>query len=67
MSPHGRPPPSAMEGPQGRLIDGLRAFKTVMPYLWPRHALELRVRVVVAVLALLAGKLVNIGVPFLYK
>ncbi|HVC53065.1 MAG TPA: ABC transporter ATP-binding protein/permease [Stellaceae bacterium] len=49
------------------MIDGLRAFKAVLPYLWPRHALELRVRVVAAVLALFAGKLVNIGVPLLYK
>ncbi|HWD57926.1 MAG TPA: ABC transporter ATP-binding protein/permease [Stellaceae bacterium] len=48
-------------------MDGLRALKGLLPYLWPRDALELRLRVIGA-LALLAGaKAVNIGVPFLYK
>ena len=67
MSPRGRMPPSAMAGPQGRLIDGLRALKGLFPYLWPRDSLELRVRVVLAVALLAGGKLVNIIVPFFYK
>jgi ATP-binding cassette, subfamily B, heavy metal transporter len=67
MSPRGRMPPSAMAGPQGRLIDGLKALKGLFPYLWPRDSLELRVRVVVAVGLLAGGKLVNITVPFFYK
>jgi ATP-binding cassette, subfamily B, heavy metal transporter len=52
---------------RGRLKDELRALKTLAPYLWPRDAWGLRVRVVQAVLCLLAGKLVTICVPFLYK
>jgi ABC-type transport system involved in Fe-S cluster assembly fused permease/ATPase subunit len=60
-------PPSAMAGPQGRLIDGLKALKGLIPYLWPRGSLELRVRVVLAVALLAGGKLVNITVPFFYK
>jgi len=60
-------PPSAMAGPQGRLIDGLRALKGLFPYLWPRDSLELRARVVLAVALLAGGKLVNITVPFFYK
>ncbi|HML10329.1 MAG TPA: ABC transporter ATP-binding protein/permease [Stellaceae bacterium] len=48
-------------------MDGARALLGLMPYLWPRDSIELRLRVVVA-LALLAGaKAVNIAVPFLYK
>jgi ABC-type transport system involved in Fe-S cluster assembly fused permease/ATPase subunit len=60
-------PPSAMAGPQGRLIDGLRALKGLFPYLWPRDSLELRARVVLAVALLAGGKLINITVPFFYK
>src|SRR6266436_8263263 len=68
MSPHGRP--VAVLGPprqQGRLKDELRALRSLAPYLWPRDSFELRARVVLAVVFLLAGKLVNICVPFLYK
>jgi ATP-binding cassette subfamily B protein len=67
MSPRGRMPPSAMAGPQGRLIDGLRALKALLPYLWPRDSLELRARVVLAVALLAGGKVVNITIPFFYK
>jgi ABC-type transport system involved in Fe-S cluster assembly fused permease/ATPase subunit len=67
MSPLGRPisvgPPRA----KGRLKDELRALKSLAPYLWPRDSSELRARVVLAVAFLLAGKLVNIYVPWLYK
>ena len=67
MSPHGRPisigPPRAT----GRLKDELRALKSLAPYLWPRDSFELRARVVLALAFLLAGKLVNIYVPLLYK
>ena len=67
MSPRGRMPPSAMAGPKGTLIDGLRALKGLFPYLWPRDSLELRVRVVLAVALLAGGKLINITIPFFYK
>jgi ATP-binding cassette, subfamily B, heavy metal transporter len=67
MSPRGRMPPSAMAGPKGRFIDGLKALKELFPYLWPRDSLELRARVVLAVVLLAGGKLVNITIPFFYK
>jgi ABC-type transport system involved in Fe-S cluster assembly fused permease/ATPase subunit len=67
MSPRGRMPPSTMAGPKGRLIDGLKALKGLAPYLWPRDSLELRLRVVAAMLLLVGAKIVNISVPFLYK
>ncbi len=68
MSPRGRP--LAALGPprqDGRLKEELRALKSLAPYLWPRDSLGLRVRVVLAVGFLIAGKLVNIYVPFFYK
>jgi ATP-binding cassette subfamily B protein len=67
MSPRGRMPPRIVGAPHGRLIDGLRALKELAPYLWPRNALDLRVRVVVAIGFLVAAKLVNMVIPFLYK
>ena len=68
MSPRGRPLPGL--GPprgKGQLKDELRGLRWLAPYLWPRNSPELRVRVVLALVFLLAGKLVNIYVPLLYK
>jgi ATP-binding cassette subfamily B protein len=67
MSPHGRPISVGPARPKGRLKDELQALKSLAPYLWPRDSFELRTRVVLAVGFLLAGKLVNIYVPLLYK
>jgi ATP-binding cassette subfamily B protein len=68
MSRHGRPIGVGPRRPKGSsLADELRALKSLAPYLWPRNSAELRVRVALAVVFLLAGKLVNIYVPFLYK
>ncbi|HEY1798721.1 MAG TPA: ABC transporter ATP-binding protein/permease [Stellaceae bacterium] len=60
-------PPSLAGAPNGRLIDGLRALKDLAPFLWPRQAPNLRLRVVAALGLLLASKIVSISVPFLYK
>jgi len=51
----------------GRMVDGLRALTSLGPYLWPRDALELRARVVLAISLLFASKLVNILIPVFYK
>jgi ATP-binding cassette subfamily B protein len=72
MSPHsprlvGRSSIAGLPEPEERLREGLRALKGLLPYLWPKNALELRVRVVLAVVLLIAGKLVTITVPLLYK
>ena len=72
MSPHGprmvgRSSVSGLPEPDERLTQGLRALKGLGPYLWPQGALELRVRVVLALVLLIAGKLVNITIPFFYK
>src|SRR5438874_416912 len=72
MSPHGprmvgRSSITGLPEPQERLAEGLRALKGLGPHLWPRDSVELRARVVLALTLLIAGKLVNITVPLLYK
>jgi len=72
MSPHGprmvgRSSVSGLPEPDERLREGLRALKGLGPYLWPRDSVELRARVVLALLLLAAGKLINITSPFFYK
>ena len=63
----GRSSVSGLPEPDERLREGLRALKGLGPYLWPRDSVELRARVVLALLLLVAGKLVNITSPFFYK
>src|SRR4051794_18808687 len=58
---------SGLPEPDERLGEGLRALRGLAPYLWPRESLELRVRVVLALVLLIAGKLVNITIPLFYK
>jgi ATP-binding cassette subfamily B protein len=71
MSPRGRMVGRSSFGglpePDERLGEGLRALKGLLPYLWPKNAVELRVRVVAALALLVAGKLVTITIPLLYK
>src|SRR5882762_7067988 len=72
MSPHGprlvgRSSISGLPEPKEKLVEGLRALRGLGPYLWPRDSIELRARVVLALALLIAGKLVNITVPLLYK
>ena len=45
----------------------LRTIRTLLPYLWPRGSLEMRGRVVLAVLLLVGAKVANVYVPILYK
>ena len=67
MSPRSRMPPPLAAGPKGSLREGMRALRGLLPYLWPRDAPELRVRVVGALALLVGAKAINIAVPFLYK
>jgi ATP-binding cassette, subfamily B, heavy metal transporter len=67
MSRRGRP---ILPGPprqKGRLKQELRALKSLAPHLWPRESAGLRARVALAVAFLVAGRVVNLTVPFLYK
>ncbi|TMJ63122.1 MAG: ABC transporter ATP-binding protein/permease [Alphaproteobacteria bacterium] len=63
----GRSSISGLPEPREKLVEGLRALRGLGPYLWPRDSIELRVRVVLALALLIAGKLVNITVPLFYK
>jgi ATP-binding cassette, subfamily B, heavy metal transporter len=63
----GRPITPGPPRQPGRLADELRALRALSPYLWPRESAELRLRVMLAVGFLIAGRLVNLSVPFLYK
>ena len=67
MSRRGRPVTIGPPSPNGRFKDELRALKWLAPHLWPRDSVELRARVIIAVLLLLAAKLLTIWVPILYK
>jgi ABC-type transport system involved in Fe-S cluster assembly fused permease/ATPase subunit len=44
-----------------------RAFRILAPHLWPRGSLELRGRVLLALLLLVGAKLTNVYVPIFYK
>jgi ATP-binding cassette, subfamily B, heavy metal transporter len=67
MSRRGRPVTIGPPPPKGGFRDELRALKWLAPYLWPRDSLELRARVAIAIVLLLAAKLLTIYVPILYK
>jgi ATP-binding cassette subfamily B protein len=58
---------SSMPSPSGDTAAELRSLTRLLPYLWPKNAPELRVRVVVALVFLAFAKVINIGVPILYK
>jgi ATP-binding cassette subfamily B protein len=45
----------------------IRTLGHLAPYLWPKHQPELRLRVIGAILLLIAAKGVNISVPMFYK
>src|SRR5687768_9712830 len=52
-----------IEKPKG----GFQVLWRFLPELWPRDDTELRLRVVVAVLLVLAGKAITLAMPFAYK
>ncbi|MGI9451117.1 MAG: ABCB family ABC transporter ATP-binding protein/permease [Geminicoccaceae bacterium] len=43
------------------------ALAGLVPYLWPKDARELRIRVVLSVALLIGAKLINVAIPFFYK
>ncbi len=45
----------------------LHTIRTLLPYLWPPGSLEMRGRVVLAILLLIGAKVANVYVPILYK
>ena len=47
--------------------EGWPTLKRFLPYLWPRDNPELRIRIVLAMLFVLAAKGVTLALPFAYK
>jgi ATP-binding cassette subfamily B protein len=60
------PPPSVRATPIAP-TDAWKVIRLVMPHLWPRNAPELRLRVVIGAILLVAAKVTNVSVPVLYK
>ncbi|NOZ43535.1 MAG: ABC transporter ATP-binding protein/permease [Alphaproteobacteria bacterium] len=44
-----------------------QTIKTLLPYIWIKDRLDLKIRVILALLSLVAAKLIGIYVPFLFK
>ncbi|MDF3075081.1 MAG: metal transporter permease, partial [Alphaproteobacteria bacterium] len=44
-----------------------RTVATLLPYLWPRGAADLKLRVIIAIVLLVLAKLANVIVPVFYK
>jgi ABC-type transport system involved in Fe-S cluster assembly fused permease/ATPase subunit len=60
------PPDNAVNDPQTR-HDGWHTLRRFLPYLWPAENRALRWRIVVAVLCVIAGKVITLLLPFAYK
>ena len=51
----------------GKPAPSWRTVATLLPYLWPKGAGDLKVRVVIAIVLLILAKLANVVVPVFYK
>jgi len=60
------PPDTATDDPTAR-HEGWRTLRRFIPYLWPKDRLDLRLRIVGAVLLILAAKATTLLLPFAYK
>jgi ATP-binding cassette, subfamily B, heavy metal transporter len=68
MSPHGHPSaaPAAAAAASARRAD-LTVIRRLLPYLWLKGPAHVRVRVVGAVLLLVAAKVITVYIPIIYK
>ncbi len=48
-------------------LNDLNTLATLLPYLWPKDSFEIRARVIISMMLLVAGKLANVVVPYFYK
>ncbi|MCA1909586.1 MAG: ABC transporter ATP-binding protein/permease [Magnetospirillum sp.] len=62
-----RDPSNYFRNPQGGRRNDWKTIATLAPYLWPRDSAALRRRVVASLVFLALAKLINVGVPLLYK
>ena len=56
-----------MKRPASSTLDWPRVRSVILPFLWPRASAGLRARVVIALVLLIAAKLITVQVPFLFK
>src|SRR5918994_2874247 len=56
-----------MKRPASSTLDWRRVRSVILPFLWPRESRGLRARVVIALLLLIAAKLITVQVPFFFK
>jgi ATP-binding cassette subfamily B protein len=66
MSPPSSPPSNSSGKTSQKPKGDLKALAMLGPYLWPKGALELRVRVVLSILALLASNIATLLIPIAY-
>jgi ABC-type transport system involved in Fe-S cluster assembly fused permease/ATPase subunit len=62
-SPHATAPARL----KGTIGEELKSLLKLAPYLWPKGSLDLKARVILAILFLVGAKGVNVYVPILYK
>jgi ATP-binding cassette subfamily B protein len=58
---------SELDEQQEARRSGMRTIRRVLPYLWPEDKTDIRVRVVLALLALILARVVSVITPFFYK
>src|ERR1700723_3258755 len=62
-----RPPQNSDIAINRSARQALTTIRSLLPYLWPKGEMGLRLRVVLAVLLLIAAKICNVYIPILYK
>ena len=60
-------PPDPVNGAEASSVDPLYVLKSLLPFAWPSGRFDLRLKVVLAFVALLLAKVVTVSVPFAYK
>ncbi len=66
-APAADPSTKKTRGREPRDVESWPTLKRFLPYLWPRNNRELRIRIVIAMTLVLAGKAVTLALPFAYK
>jgi ATP-binding cassette subfamily B protein len=61
------PPDTSTKDQTLNRADGWSTLKRFLPYLWPAENVQLRYRIAVAVLLILAAKAITLALPFFYK
>jgi len=59
--------PTTIEPGQFRPASQIKTLRHLLPYLWPRDRADLRIRVGIAVILLVAAKLANVYVPIILR